>query len=347
MKPELNREYPSLDDPDVFERMVALTIDQMQMVNGQLRRGQHAKPIGSVTADFRVADDVPVGLRYGIFASPGKTFTAIVRFSNSQNTFEKDSVGTARGLAIKLLDVAGTRAIQGDGDTTQDFLMVDHPVFPFPNPTAYVETIWRTQVPLVGKVLAGVHLALRERDELAIIKDIRAKHVTSPLGVRYWSGSPFWLGPASGNDGHAVKYSAIPRQVATAVPPDEDKDISPDFLSQALIDGLRSQPALFDFTVQLQTDAEKMPVEDVSTEWSEELSRPVVVASLRIAPQQVDPSGRFAEDCERLSFNPWHALAEHRPLGGMNRLRKVVYQASIDKRRDTNAARPVTHGVAR
>ena len=184
MKPELNREYPTLDDPDVFERMVALTIHQMQMVNGQLRRGQHAKPTGSVTAEFRVTDDVPVGLRYGIFASPGKTFAAIVRFSNSQNTFEKDSVGTARGLAIKLLDVAGTRAIQGDGDTTQDFLMVDHPVFPFPNPTAYVETIGRTQVPLVGKVLAGVHLALRERDELAIIKDIRAKHVTSPLGVR-------------------------------------------------------------------------------------------------------------------------------------------------------------------
>ena len=33
-----------------------------------------------------------------------------------------------------------------------------------------------------------------------------------------------------------------------------------------------------------------------------------------------------------LSFNPWHALAEHRPLGGMNRLRKVAYAASIGKR---------------
>ena len=65
MKPELNREYPTLDDPDVFERMVALTIHQMQMVNGQLRRGQHAKPTGSVMAEFRVTDDVPVGLISG------------------------------------------------------------------------------------------------------------------------------------------------------------------------------------------------------------------------------------------------------------------------------------------
>src|SRR5215208_3056397 len=130
MTPELNREYPELDDPDVFERMVRLTIGQMQIVDGHLRRGQHAKPTGSVTAEFRVADDVPLGLRHGVFANPGTTFSAIVRFSNSQNTFEKDSVGTARGLAIKLLDVAGGRAIPGDGDTTQDFLMVDHPVFP-------------------------------------------------------------------------------------------------------------------------------------------------------------------------------------------------------------------------
>jgi hypothetical protein len=27
----------------------------------------------------------------------------------------------------------------------------------------------------------------------------------------------------------------------------------------------------------------------------------------------------------RLAFNPWHALAEHRPMGGINRLRKAVY----------------------
>lgn len=346
MKPELNREYPELDDPDVFERMRVLTVGQMQTVDGHLRRAQHAKPTGCVTAEFRVADNVPPGLRHGIFANPAKTFAAIVRFSNSQNTFEKDSVGTARGMAIKLLDVAGTRAVPGDGDGTQDFLMVDHPVFPFPNPTAYIETISRTQVPLIGKGLALAHLALRERDELAILKDIRAKHVASPLEIRYWSGSPFWLGPASGHDGHAVKYSAIPRQVAAAAAHDELENVSDDFLSQALIAGLRSQPAVFDFTVQLQKDAEKMPVEDVSIEWSEQLSEPLVVASVYIPPQQVDPSGRFAQDCERLSFNPWHALAEHRPLGGMNRLRKVVYQASVDKRRDSGAARPVTGGIA-
>jgi hypothetical protein len=89
---------------------------------------------------------------------------------------------------------------------------------------------------------------------------------------------------------------------------------------------------VFDFRVQVQNDAGEMPVEDVSVEWSEEDSKPVTVATLRIPTQKVEAAGELAAKCEALSFNPWHAIAEHRPIGGMNRLRKVVYQASVDKR---------------
>jgi hypothetical protein len=28
-----------------------------------------------------------------------------------------------------------------------------------------------------------------------------------------------------------------------------------------------------------------------------------------------------------MSFNPWHALPDHRPLGGFNRTRRDIYQA--------------------
>src|SRR6188768_2344742 len=99
MNPELNREYPELDVPEVFEQMAKLTVAQMETVDGRLRRAQHAKATGCVTAQFRIADTIPAGLRHGVFAEPGRIFTAIVRFSNSQKTFEKDSEGTARGLA--------------------------------------------------------------------------------------------------------------------------------------------------------------------------------------------------------------------------------------------------------
>ena len=332
MKPELNREYPELDDPAVFDQMVKLTLQQMKPIEGRLRRGQHARTTGCATAQFRIADDVPVGLRYGIFGQPGRIFDAIVRFSNSQGTFEKDGVGTARGLAIKLLDVSGERAVAGDSDRTQDFVMIDHPVFPFPNPRAYLETVSRKNIPLVGDLVALGHLALLEPKELKILKAIRSQHVASPLEIQYWSGAPFWLGPAIGDGGHAVKYSAVSHQANRTPPPDRPEDLADDYLAQALAAGLRGTEAVFDFKVQVQTDPETMPVEDVSVEWNEDVSRPVTVATLHIPPQDVSSTGDFAAKCESLSFSPWHALAEHRPLGGMNRLRRVAYAASIGKR---------------
>ena len=332
MTPELNREYPELDDPKIFDQMVNLTVGHMKPICGHLRRAQHAKATCCVNADFRIAEDVPSYLRHGVFRQPGRTFSAIVRLSNSQGTFEKDGTGTARGMGIKLLDVAGTRAIAGDGDSTQDFLMMDHPVFPFPDPKAYVETVSQKDIPLVGDLVVLAHLALLEPKELKILKAIKGKHVANPLEINYWSGTPYWLGPATGEGGHAVKYSAVSHQIGLTAPPDQPEDLADDYLTQALSRFLESKEAVFDFKVQLQTDPVAMPVEDVSVEWDENDSTPVTVATLHIAPQSVDASGELAARCELLSFNPWHALAEHHPMGGINRLRKVVYPASTARR---------------
>jgi len=38
-----------------------------------------------------------------------------------------------------------------------------------------------------------------------------------------------------------------------------------------------------------------------------------------------------------MKLNPWNALAEHQPLGSINRLRKTVYEASAEKRQALNA----------
>jgi hypothetical protein len=337
MTPELNREYPEPDEEKVFKEMVNLTIDRMKPIQDHLRRGQHAKATACVTAKFRIVDDVRSDLRHGIFGQVGRTFSAIVRFSNSQGTFEKDGTGTGRGLAIKLLGVGGARSVPDDGDDTQDFVMIDHPVFPFPNPQAYLEIIRDKNIPFVGDLVAAAHLALFEPKEREIVNAIKGKHVASPLQIKYWSCTPFWLGPAAGpteGGGHAVKYSAVSRLAGRTPPPGDPAELAGDYLTQAVISDLKSEEAVFDFKVQLQADpVEKMPVEDVSVEWDENESKPITVATLHIASQQVDESSELATKCEAMSFNPWHALAEHRPMGGMNRLRQKVYQASTRKRR--------------
>ncbi len=42
------------------------------------------------------------------------------------------------------------------------------------------------------------------------------------------------------------------------------------------------------------------------------------------------------EFCENLSFTPWHALPQHKPLGVTNRLRKVIYERISRVRHDMN-----------
>ena len=64
-------------------------------------------------------------------------------------------------------------------------------------------------------------------------------------------------------------------------------------------------------------------------DWDEAETPYVNVARITIpAPQRRVDSERRAARCENLVFTPWHSLAEHRPLGSINRLRKAVYLAS-------------------
>ncbi len=75
-----------------------------------------------------------------------------------------------------------------------------------------------------------------------------------------------------------------------------------------------------------QLAQETMPIEDPGHEWPESMSPFRKVATIRILQQEFD-SDKQKEFGENLSFTPWHALPEHRPLGGVNRARKVVYRA--------------------
>ena len=332
MNPELNCEYPEPGEARLIEEMVKVVVERMKPQEGRIRRGQHAKATACVQGVFTIRDDVADDLRHGVFHRPNQSFQAIVRFSNSSETMDSDGTGAARGMAIKLLDVAGTPAIPGTHNRCQDFLTVNHPVFPFATPTEYVKFFDIRATPLVGDPLAAAWLALFHPWQTKIALEVLGKVVASPL-VPYWSGSPYWLGPPGTTGGHAVKYSLVPR-FDGAPPPDHPNRKPDDYLSQALEQYLKTQAAVFEFRVQPQTDPVEMPVEDVSVEWDEKVSKPIPVATLTIGLQDVDsPEGRaLAEEGEAMTFSPWNALAEHRPLGGINRLRQAVYLASQAKR---------------
>jgi hypothetical protein len=333
MTPELNREYPEPGEAELIEKMVKVAVERMKPQQGSIRRGQHAKATGCVRGVFTIRDDVPDELRCGVFRQPKQVFQAIVRFSNASEMIGPDGKGDARGMAVKLLDVEGIPAITGSDHRCQDFLTVNFPVFPFATPAEFVKFFELRATPLVGDPLAVAWLAFSNYRHLNIARDILGEIVTSPLELIYWSGSPYWLGSADGGNGHAVKYSLMPCFESMGPPQDPDL-MAEDYLHRALERHLKTREAVFEFRVQPQTDPVAMPVEDASIVWDETLSRPIPVATLTIGRQDVDsPEGvALAEECEMLAFSPWNALAEHRPMGGVNRLRQAVYLASQAKR---------------
>jgi hypothetical protein len=55
------------------------------------------------------------------------------------------------------------------------------------------------------------------------------------------------------------------------------------------------------------------------------------VATIRI-PQQAFESADQMNAAEKIAFNPWSALPEHQPLGGMNRARKLILHGAREMR---------------
>ncbi len=282
------------------------------------RRDAHAKMHGCVRASFRVLDDLPAALRVGIFATPGR-FSAWVRFSNGAGTPQADAVGDGRGMAVKLMGVAGSAS------TTQDFVTVNAPAFFVRNAADYVD--FQTASPQWRFFLTGWNPFRWRLHEFLAARAITRQVVRNPLAVRYFSMAPYLL------DDGACKFSIR----SLAPPPGPDAADGPDFLRQNLVRSLAAGDAEFEFMIQPRTRPDSMPVEDPTVVWDEAASPFVPVARIAIPRQEFDTPEQRAFG-ENLSFTPWHCLDAHRPLGGINRVRRVVYEAISRLRHEMNAA---------
>jgi len=293
-------------------------------------RDAHHKHHGCVRAKLDVESSLPSHLQSPVFR-PGASYPAWVRYSNGSGSSQDDHEGDGRGMAIKLLDVPGAKILDGAdrNATTQDFLLINHRQFFVRNAHDYVafqQAITENGSPLRYFFPSLNPFSARVR-EMVIARAITKKKMANPLSAAYFSMAPLLF------KNRAVKVAALPCAGEAEAP--RDLPSSPNFLREALVDTLRAGSACFDFAVQVQDDAEQMPVEDPTVEWDERVSPFVKVARLTIDAQELDTPARMAH-CENLSFTPWHAVPEHRPLGGINRTRKVVYETIARLRHDLN-----------
>ena len=102
----------------------------------------------------------------------------------------------------------------------------------------------------------------------------------------------------------------------------------PNGLRDAVQTHFSSQGGDWELRVQFCTDLKTMPIEDASKVWPEDVSPFITVGRIRVDPQTAWSEERSKAVNDRMSFNPWHGLAAHRPLGSVNRVRKVVYETA-------------------
>lgn len=324
---KLGEETVPPDEGRYTDQLTAMLLEKVarDYPSGVTRRDAHAKHHGCVRAEFIVEADLPPDLRVGLFARPG-TYRALVRFSNQDGVPRPDAEKDIRGMAIKVLGVSGEKLLEGERDaTTQDFILISTNVFVTRNVAEFHDLIAATVAGFGHLVWFFVNPFNSHFRVLRNLLSSLRRHA-NPLEIRYWSTTPYKFG-----DG-AVKYSARPVAAPVdTVPPNP----GPDYLREAMKRSLDRGDVWFDFMVQHQTDPRAMPVEDPGAAWSEARSPFRKVASVRIPAQTFDTPGQM-DLAENLSFTPWHCLPEHRPLGGINRARKVAYKAVSEFRHRRN-----------
>jgi prostaglandin-endoperoxide synthase 2 len=321
------RSLPAPQPPPVGDKLVAAftaaSAGAQKALNWPvLPRGAHPRHHVIVKADFRVEPPASDrSLHHGLFAEAG-TYPAYVRFSNSGAGREDGKEPDVRGVAIKVMEVGGEKLLD-DERSTQDFLLVDHPLFMAWDPVEFFDFMV-----LRGSQKAG-KIRLDELDAHFPIFSPARKFVRSVLTQIYYSQTAARLGR-----GLVVKYRLHPRVTDTSpLPPEEAGKKAADYLKTDLVSTIRERDVAFDFDVQLFDREATTPIDDPTVEWPTGFTK---VATLVIPRQEINDSKARNDFAENISFTPWHSRLEHEPLGRMNAARRDVYLRMLAHRRTTN-----------
>ena len=336
-------ETPAPDEAEVageIARQMGKVAGTVFKDTGHAERGVHAKSHGLLRGELRVLDGLPRSLAQGLFARPG-TYPVILRLSTNPGDVLDDAVSTPRGLALKVVGVAGERLPDAPGEN-QDFVLANAPAFSAGTPAAFLKSLKllaaTTDTPqalkkAVSAVMRGAEAALEAvGGHSATLLSLGGQPRTHILGETFYTQVPVRYGD------HVAKLQvrpASPELRGLAGAP-LDLGAHPDALRRAVAAFFADREAAWDLCVQLNTSLDTMPIEDASVAWPEAESPYVPVARITVRPQEswTEESHRRIDD--RMAFNPWHGLAVHRPLGAIMRVRRSVYAQSARFRAEAN-----------
>ena len=229
-------------------------------------------------------------------------------------------------MGLKLMEVPGPKLLD-DEQHTVDFSGISAPTFTTPDVRENVKL--QEQVGLGTP--AWYFLNPFDSHYLdMIMQALYARAHANPLNLAYHSCVPCLYDNGDGTP-RAVRYALLPgnRETAKAGP------FTPNYLREAMKATLENTSVSFDFAIQFQTDPRTMPIENAAVAWSTRESPFIPVARLELHAQRFDYPAQDAF-ARNITINPWHTIAEHRPLGNQNRARRAIYFATSRTRQAIN-----------
>jgi hypothetical protein len=324
---------------DILEAMAALSQKVLDL-RRHASRGAFARSNGFLKGELSISGDLPEHLRQGVFARAA-TYPVVVRLSSASSDVVSDSIPQVRGMAIKVLNVDGARLLPDDRGHNQDFLLANVPVFAPGTLALYKASLSANKV--IGGLPGFVQLGLAatahgiEKAEAvagaepsAVLRTLASDNA-NPLGETYHSMAAMRFGD------YVAKISATPLsanvKALTGKIPNEVGDAT---MRDLVVAHFRREGAEYQLRAQLCVDLDRMPIEDATVLWPEEISPQQAIATLRIPPQEPYSPARRVFGDDVLSFTAWNGIEAHRPLGAIMRIRRSVYEQSSRFRHEMN-----------
>eukprot|EP00050_Salpingoeca_kvevrii_P007827 m.298879 g.298879 ORF g.298879 m.298879 type:complete len:1258 (-) comp13981_c0_seq1:238-4011(-) len=326
---------PSVSFPFDIERL------STQFHHGPSARLQHDRQVACLTASVEIMPALPPQIGIGLFSDRGRTYDAVVRLSGD-NPSNVDSDPEPRGMSIKLFGVDGEKLLTDNSSRTcnensQDFVLLSSTIFFIADTTYYaslVESLFTGGITGVVRWAFGLYSSAHPAPSFfrpltwqpAVLLNVatmiwESRSMNNPLDWTYHSTTPYQLGKK------AVKYSVSPcLHTFTEAQRQEYVELRAkypaDFLHRTVARRLDTGgDVCLELNVQVQQDPCRDDVDDPTRAWSAK-SGFVKVAEIHIKSQDflLRDQDQF---CRNMSFNPWHARVEHKPLGQINEARKA------------------------
>ena len=277
-------------------------------------RALHRKQLLAAHGTLQVLADLPPFAAHGLFAMPG-AHALQVRLSNGGMDKASDGTPDIRGFALRVPLSGGESALGHGPAVAQDFTLINHEAFAFTSSAEFVDFVVAASNGngALIKFLIRRYGLFGAFGRIAKMAGTMGKAFGGFATESFFSAAPIACGP------YAVRVRLFPDPTNGPSRPDAKKDWGADIKAR-----LKAGPLHYQLQVQPFVSEALTPIEDPTVNWPTPYT---TVGHVTLERQDLDSGDgqALAAQAEKNIFDPWQALAAHRPLGDVMRARKVVY----------------------